>query len=101
MAQMYWSLGAMDWDYETLKPSKKKLMELGMMKEAEAFGRRRKVPLAPPNNGRTGILFLTPSRINPVRSWAEIVNNLSPPVKARPIAQDHRRKMFAHLDYCN
>ncbi len=48
MAQMYWSLGAMDWDYETLKPSKKKLLELGMTKEAEALWPPRIGPPGPP-----------------------------------------------------
>jgi aldehyde:ferredoxin oxidoreductase len=44
MAQMYWSLGAMDWDLETLKPSKKKLQSLGMNKEAEALWPPQKGP---------------------------------------------------------
>jgi hypothetical protein len=29
-AQIYWNLGAMDWDRETTKPSKKKLLYLGL-----------------------------------------------------------------------
>ena len=29
-AQVYWNLGAMDWDMTTTKPSKKKLLELGL-----------------------------------------------------------------------
>jgi aldehyde:ferredoxin oxidoreductase len=29
-AQAYWGLGALDWDRETTKPSKKKLLELGL-----------------------------------------------------------------------
>jgi aldehyde:ferredoxin oxidoreductase len=29
-AQVYWCLGAMDWDRETTKPSRKKLLELGL-----------------------------------------------------------------------
>jgi aldehyde:ferredoxin oxidoreductase len=29
-AQVYWNLGAMDWDRETTKPSKQKLLELGL-----------------------------------------------------------------------
>jgi aldehyde:ferredoxin oxidoreductase len=34
-AQAYWNLGALDWDVETTKPSKAKLLKLGMNKEAE------------------------------------------------------------------
>jgi hypothetical protein len=34
-AQAYWNLGALDWDAETTKPSKAKLLKLGMNKEAE------------------------------------------------------------------
>jgi aldehyde:ferredoxin oxidoreductase len=29
-AQVYWNMGAMDWDRKTTKPSKKKLLELGL-----------------------------------------------------------------------
>jgi len=29
-AQVYWNLGALDWDRFTTKPSKKKLLELGL-----------------------------------------------------------------------
>ena len=29
-AQIYWNLGALDWDQLTTKPSKKKLLELGL-----------------------------------------------------------------------
>ena len=29
-AQVYWNLGALDWDAETTRPSKKKLLELGL-----------------------------------------------------------------------
>jgi aldehyde:ferredoxin oxidoreductase len=47
IAQMYWSLGAMDWDYQSLKPSKKKLMELGLKKEAEALWPPQKNPFGP------------------------------------------------------
>lgn len=46
-AQMYWSLGAMGWDYDPLKPSKKKLMELGMTKDAEALWSPQKGPPGP------------------------------------------------------
>jgi len=34
-AQVYWCLGAMDWDRETTKPSKKKLLALGLDDVAE------------------------------------------------------------------
>jgi aldehyde:ferredoxin oxidoreductase len=34
-AQAYWNLGAMDWDMKTTKPSKAKLLKLGLVKEAE------------------------------------------------------------------
>jgi len=34
-AQVYWNLGALDWDRVTTKPSKKKLIELGMPDIAE------------------------------------------------------------------
>jgi len=34
-AQVYWNMGALDWDLNTGKPSKKKLLELGFPKEAE------------------------------------------------------------------
>jgi aldehyde:ferredoxin oxidoreductase len=34
-AQNYWNLGALDWDLETMKPSKQKLLELGLKDEAE------------------------------------------------------------------
>jgi hypothetical protein len=46
VAQMYWCLGAMDWDYQNLKPSKKKLLDLGMTKEA--------AELYPPGSERRG-----------------------------------------------
>jgi hypothetical protein len=29
-AEIYWNLGALDWDRVTTKPSKKKLLELGL-----------------------------------------------------------------------
>ena len=29
-AQVYWNLGALDWDMDTTKPSKKKLLSLGL-----------------------------------------------------------------------
>jgi aldehyde:ferredoxin oxidoreductase len=34
-AQVYWNLGALDWDRITTKPSKKKLLELGLDDVAE------------------------------------------------------------------
>jgi aldehyde:ferredoxin oxidoreductase len=36
-AQVYWNLGAMDWDPITTKPSKIKLLQLGMENEAAEF----------------------------------------------------------------
>ncbi len=36
-AQVYWNLGALDWDRETTKPSKKKLLALGLDDVAEEF----------------------------------------------------------------
>jgi aldehyde:ferredoxin oxidoreductase len=35
--QVYWGLGALDWDRNTTKPSKKKLLELGLDDMAEEF----------------------------------------------------------------
>jgi hypothetical protein len=29
-AEIYWILGALDWDWDTTKPSKKKLLYLGL-----------------------------------------------------------------------
>ncbi|MFC1991223.1 aldehyde ferredoxin oxidoreductase family protein [Chloroflexota bacterium] len=43
-AQNYWSLGALDWDQVTTKPSKKKLLELGLDDMAEDLW-----PPAPPS----------------------------------------------------
>lgn len=34
-AQVYWCLGALDWDRVTTKPSRNKLMELGLKDVAE------------------------------------------------------------------
>jgi aldehyde:ferredoxin oxidoreductase len=45
-AQIYWCLGAMDWDKVTTKPSKKKLLELGMLDIAEEIW-----PPQPPGHG--------------------------------------------------
>ena len=36
-AQVYWNLGALDWDAVTAKPSKKKLLELGLDDVAKEF----------------------------------------------------------------
>ncbi len=36
-AQIYWTLGAMDWDRHTTVPSKKKLLQLGLVDIAEDF----------------------------------------------------------------
>jgi aldehyde:ferredoxin oxidoreductase len=47
-AQNYWSLGAMDWDYITTKPSKKKLLELGLNDVAEELWPPQKNPFGPP-----------------------------------------------------
>jgi aldehyde:ferredoxin oxidoreductase len=47
-AQMYWNLGALDWDLETTKPSKAKLIDLGLKAEAEALWPPQKNPFGPP-----------------------------------------------------
>lgn len=47
-AQNYWNLGALDWDMETTKPSKKKLIELGFTKIAEEMWPPMQFPGAPP-----------------------------------------------------
>jgi aldehyde:ferredoxin oxidoreductase len=47
-AQMYWNLGALDWDLETTKPSKAKLISLGMKDEAEELWPPQKNPFGPP-----------------------------------------------------
>jgi aldehyde:ferredoxin oxidoreductase len=47
-AQNYWNLGALDWDYITTKPSKKKLMELGLPEIAEELWPPQKNPFGPP-----------------------------------------------------
>ncbi len=47
-AQNYWNLGALDWDMETTKPSKKKLIELGFTKLAEEMWPPMQFPGAPP-----------------------------------------------------
>ena len=47
-AQNYWNLGALDWDATTMKPSKKKLIELGFDKIAEEMWPPMKFPFGPP-----------------------------------------------------
>jgi len=47
-AQMYWNLGALDWDLVTTKPSKNKLIELGMKEIAEELWPPQKNPFGPP-----------------------------------------------------
>jgi aldehyde:ferredoxin oxidoreductase len=47
-AQNYWNLGALDWDMESTKPSKKKLVELGFPKLAEEMWPPMAFPGAPP-----------------------------------------------------
>jgi aldehyde:ferredoxin oxidoreductase len=46
--QNYWNLGALDWDGTTMKPSKKKLMDLGFKKEAEEMWPPPKFPAPRP-----------------------------------------------------
>jgi aldehyde:ferredoxin oxidoreductase len=46
-AQNYWCLGALDWDMETTKPSKKKLIELGFQEIAEGLWPSPKLPVSP------------------------------------------------------
>jgi aldehyde:ferredoxin oxidoreductase len=48
-AQNYWNLGALDWDLVTTKPSKKKLMDLGLNDiAAELWPPRKGPPFGPP-----------------------------------------------------
>jgi aldehyde:ferredoxin oxidoreductase len=47
-AQVYWNLGALDWDMKTTKPSKNKLKELGLRKIAEELWPPRKGPPSGP-----------------------------------------------------
>jgi aldehyde:ferredoxin oxidoreductase len=47
-AQVSWNLGALDWDLNTTKPSKKKLIELGFPKEAEEMWPPMRFPGGPP-----------------------------------------------------
>jgi aldehyde:ferredoxin oxidoreductase len=42
--QIYWNLGALDWDPETTKPSKKKLLDLGLNDVAEDLWPPEKTP---------------------------------------------------------
>ncbi len=48
-AQNYWNLGALDWDLITTKPSRQKLLELGLKEEAEELWPPEKTPLGPPH----------------------------------------------------
>jgi aldehyde:ferredoxin oxidoreductase len=49
-AQVYWNLGALDWDMKTTKPSKNKLRELGFRKIAEElWPPRQGPPFGPPH----------------------------------------------------
>jgi aldehyde:ferredoxin oxidoreductase len=47
-AQIYWNMGAIDWDPVTTKPSKKKLIELGFNELAEELWPPQKFPPGPP-----------------------------------------------------
>jgi aldehyde:ferredoxin oxidoreductase len=48
-AQVYWNIGALDWDMKTTKPSREKLIELGFNKIAEELWPPRKgPPFGPP-----------------------------------------------------
>lgn len=47
-AQIYYFLGALDWDPVSLKPNKKKLIELGFNQIAEEMWPPRKSPFGPP-----------------------------------------------------
>lgn len=46
--QVFWNLGALDWDMKTTKPSKKKLQDLGFNEIAEELWPPRKGPPGPP-----------------------------------------------------
>jgi aldehyde:ferredoxin oxidoreductase len=48
-AQMYWNLGALDWDPVTTKPSKQKLMDLGLKEIAEELWPPQARPPGPPS----------------------------------------------------
>ena len=50
-AETYWNLGALDWDRVTTKPSRKKLLELGLEDVAEELWPRENPP---PGMGRAG-----------------------------------------------
>jgi aldehyde:ferredoxin oxidoreductase len=47
-AQNYWNLGALDWDMETTKPSKQKLIDLGFNEIAEEIWPPQEFPFGPP-----------------------------------------------------
>jgi len=46
--QIYWHMGALDWDMVTTKPSKKKLIDLGLSQIAEELWPPQKTPFGPP-----------------------------------------------------
>jgi aldehyde:ferredoxin oxidoreductase len=46
--QVYWCLGALDWNKNTAKPSKQKLIDLGMKDIAEELWPPQKSPFGPP-----------------------------------------------------
>jgi aldehyde:ferredoxin oxidoreductase len=46
--QIYWCLGALNWNKNTTKPSKQKLLELGMVDIAEELWPPQKFPFGPP-----------------------------------------------------
>jgi len=47
-AQIYWNLGALDWDPITTRPSKKKLLDLGLKDIAEELWPPQAAPPGPP-----------------------------------------------------
>lgn len=47
-AQIYWHMGALDWDMATTKPSRKKLIDLGLSEIAEELWPPQKMPSGPP-----------------------------------------------------
>jgi aldehyde:ferredoxin oxidoreductase len=47
-AQVYWNMGAIDWDPISTKPSKQKLMDLGLKELAEELWPPPKFPFGPP-----------------------------------------------------
>jgi hypothetical protein len=47
-AQIYWHMGAMDWDMVTTKPGRQKLIDLGLNQIAEELWPPQKTPFGPP-----------------------------------------------------